>query len=676
MVRSTRAVPTLLLLLLTACQPAPASPSMPAGTEPPAATAASLSGTASPDSSSLSTEAATQTPPSATATPLPPMGDWREMPILPEVSPRVLEIYAAGQALGRDPHNFSVIGDCQSIPYVFLGPFGRGELVPEPAESYLWEALDYFAASFDRWAVTSRGGFTAASILNPLQADPQNCKPGETPLTCEYRLNNPAFVIITLETWLDQKTIERYENYLRQILDYVIERGSVPILLTKADAAEVDEGIHVINPAIARVAYEYQVPLVNFWKAAQYLDNAGLDPTRDGFHLSPEAYKVKNLLALRALYLVWSAVEGRDVSQVIPSGEPTAAPGQSTPEAGSGPQVNAPECGGGCIFFGTAISRDGTVTGNGVFAYAYETRTLTQVLGPGYDLQDVSEDGRRLLVNADNLLYIVSLADNSSSLVSSSFYPLGRQGAYWDSADSEVIFLDQAAPLQTETGQAINLFPSPSDGEIYFESGVCESKDFCQPGGIYRLGPGESLSRLDSYLRPVFSPDGARVAFLNPEAAVPLNYFHIGYLLLEESEGGAASRRVLYFPEEHGFMYYPEVRDYAFSPQGDRLMILYDVYSEYFEKSQALQTYLWDIGSGVLYDFGRLTGISAGLNPRQVWSPDGQKVLFFLTDVTGDEQFTISIFRSALGTGERLVLHHEGLLTGADYIYLTNLYWR
>ncbi len=624
----------------------------------------------------VSTETAPQSAPTATATPLPPMSDWRDLPIIPEVSPRVLEIYAAGQALGREPHNFSVIGDCQSIPFVFMGPFSLGEIQPGPSESYLWDALNYFKGSFGHWSVTSRGGFTAASLLSPLQADSQNCKPGETPLTCEYRLHNPAYVFITLETWRDQRTIDRYESYLRQILDYVIERGTVPILITKADAAEVDEGIHVINPAIARVAYDYQVPLVNFWKAAQYLDNAGIDPNRDGFHLSPEGYKVKNILALRTLYLVWNAVQGRDVSQIVPSDVPASEGGQNAPETGSNPQVNAPECGRGCIFFGTAVSRDGNVTANGVFSYNPSMRALTQILGAGYDLQDVSEDGTRLLVNSGSRLYEVRLTDGSSTLISSTFYAAGRQGAYWDSADSEVIFLDESAPIQTDNGQAIYLYPSARDGEVYFESGTCESKDFCQPGGVYRLGPGETLTRLDGYMRPVFSPDGVRVAYLNPAVAVPLNYFHIGYMLLEEVERSSTTRRVLYFPEEHGFMYYPEVRDYAFSPQNDRVMILYDVYSEYFEQSQALQAYLWDLNTGILYNYGRLKGLSAGLNPRQVWSPDGGQVLFFLTETANEQPFTISVFRSDIKTGEKLALYHEALLVSEDYLYLTNVYWR
>jgi len=83
----------------------------------------------------------------------------------------------------------------------------------------------------------------------------------------------------------------------------------------------------------------------------------------------------------------------------------------------------------------------------------------------------------------------------------------------------------------------------------------------------------------------VFSPDGTLLAYLNPEAATPENYYHIPYLVLEETEVGAASRRVLYLPDEVGFEVYPEVEAFAFSPQSDQLILLYDAYSEYYEKS-------------------------------------------------------------------------------------------
>ncbi len=613
--------------------------------------------------------------PESSPTPAPTLSDWREAPITPEeINARVLDIYAEGQRQGRDPDAFSVIGDCQSIPYVFMGPYGRGELEPDAAESHLWNAINYFGLSFDRWAVTARGGFTAASILNSLQADPEECKPGETPLTCEFRVNNPAYVLITLETWLEPETIDRYEIYLRKILDTVIERGAVPILLTKADSSELRDGTHVINPVVVRLAYEYQLPLVNFWRAAQYLDNYGIDPEREGFHLSEAGYKLKNVLALRTLYQVWTFVEEGEGSTATADTTPTPTAAETSVPM---PEVTRPNCDPGeCVFFGTAQSRDGEITAAGVYSYHVDNQTLTQVLGTGYDLQDVSDDGARLLVNYENYLYEVSLADGAADLITDSFSFYGRQGAYWNADESEIIVLDQNAPILTDSGQAFNLIPYTGGETLFFESGACEAKDFCQSEGIYRLAPDGEPQAWAGVQQPVFSPDGERVAFLNPAAATAENYYHIYYLLLMQTEAGISSQRTLYFPEEAGFEVYPEVNSYIFSPDGDRLFILYDVYSEYYERSLRLQTYLWDLNTGIRYDFGALEGVSASLEPRFAWSPEGNQILLFLTDLSEAGEYTLSAYLTDLVTGEKLNLVDEALLTGTDYTFLTNLYWR
>lgn len=619
------------------------------------------------------TEQLTQTIPQAQATPAPTLSDWRDAPISPEtISERVLQIYREGQQQGRDPHSFSVIGDCQAIPFVFLGPYGRGELEPESAESQLWNAINTFNPSFKRWSVTARGGFTAASILNPLQADPEQCKPGETPLSCEYRLNNPAFVLITLETWLDPDTVDRYEIYLRQIVEKVLEQGSVPILLTKADSSELRGKEHVINPVIVRVAYENQLPLVNFWRAAQYLDNYGIDPEREGFHLSDAGYKLKNTLALRALYQVWTAVEGLDQEAAI---VPTAT---GTPEPTFDLDVAALnlDCSTGCIFFGTAQSLDGNITGAGVYAYHPENRELTQILPDGFDLQDVSEDGQRLLVNNTHRLYEVDLGAETSSLLTESFNFYGKQGACWDNQDNEIIFLDETAPLQTETGTAYNLIPAADDEKLIFESGSCQSKDYCQSEGVFTMTPDGEISQLETIANPVYSPDGSRVAFLNPEAATAETFFHTRYLVLQDTAVGIASRRILYFPDVSGFMVYADVETYAFSPDSSKVFILYDVYSEYYEYSLRLQTYLWDLNTGVRLDMGLLPGASASLNPRIAWAPDGNSVLLFLTYLTEENHYSISVYQTDLLTGEHMLLFDEAILDGTDYLYLTNLYWR
>lgn len=678
---------TLLVIafLLTGCQTDPAQ-TMPTQSSTPRATflpTATKTDTPaqsqpepgeSPEPVEMTQTLTTQPQPASSPTPAPTLADWRDAPITPTAfSDRVVQIYEEGQRQGRDPHAFSVVGDCQSIPFVFMGPYGRGALEPDPAESQLWKAINTFEPSFKRWSVSARGGFTAASLLNPLQADPELCKPGETPLSCEFRLNNPAYVLITLETWLDPETVDRYEVYLRAIVDFIIERGAVPILLTKADSSEISGNRHIINPVITNVAYEYQLPLVNFWRSAQFLPNYGIDPNREGFHLSQAGYNLKNTLALRALYQAWTTLEGIETEQAAAEPTPTQA-AQPTPTPDLA--INIPECDSGCIFFGVAKSQDGAISGGGVYAYAPDSKSLTRVLGDGFDLQDVTDDGVRLLANRENQLYEINLTEGSAKPLSETFNNLGQQSAYWNSDESEVIYLDQQNPLKTEEGQAYRFFPSALDDRVHFESGGCDSKDYCQSNGVYQRTADGEIIRLEKFAKPVFSPDGSRVAYLNPEAATSDNFYHIRYLIVEDTQTGAASRRVLYFPDVTGFMVYADVIAYRFSPDNNRLFVLYNIYSEYYEQSLRLQTYMWDLQTGILHDLGSLEGASGSLSPRMVWSPDGARVLLFLTTLTEEGEYQISIYQTDLTTGERLALYHEDFMVDSEYLYLTNLYWR
>ena len=67
---------------------------------------------------------------------------------------------------------------------------------------------------------------------------------------------------------------------------------------------------------------------------------------------------------------------------------------------------------------------------------------------------------------------------------------------------------------------------------------------------------------------------------------------------------------------------------------------------------------------------------SASLNPRIAWSPDGNSVLLFLTDLTEENHYSISVYQTDLLSGEHMLLFDEAFLKGTDYLYLTNLYWR
>jgi len=607
--------------------------------------------------------------------------DWMSLPIMPEMSDTIVEIYKKGIEQGRNPENFSTIGDCQAIPFVFMGPIGRRELLPPSQEQYLWDAIYHFDSSFEHESITARGGFTAASILNPMQADPSQCKPGETPLTCEYRLHNPAFVFITLETWLNPDTVDRYESYLRDIVEYVIQHGSVPILLTKADTSESKDGVQIINPAIAKIAYEYDIPLVNFKRAVQYLPNYGIDPGREGFHLSQDGYDRKNILALQALYLAWQKIETDLALSASPSITPTAAATPTPSVVDSAPSVEIlanPDCPEGCVYFGLAQSQDGDVKLQGVFAYETHSKELIQILLEGFDLQDIHPNGKDLLVNSENFLYSIDLEDSSSELLSSTFYWQGEQGAYWteNSSEEDFVYIDTEKPYQGDTGEAIRLFPAGQNQSVFFESGACSSFNLCTSEGIYQQSPDQDALLLEDTLRPVFSPDGNWYAFLNPNAATAENRGNIDYFLMQDPNRGIASRRVFYLPAKSGFMVFPDVRAYAFSPQSDKLFIYYDIYSAYYEKSLRFETFLLDLNTGIMEDYGEMSGNSGSFRPKIIWSPDGEKILFFLTDKVSETQYALSVYETMLGSDERLALQAENIYSGDNYFYLTNIGWQ
>jgi hypothetical protein len=253
---------------------------------------------------------ATETP-ALTATPDTRMApeQWKKWSVIPQVSGTVLNIYKHGQELGRNPSAFSKIGDCQNIKEAFMGFFDRQQVYLAEGQQGLQETIDYFAGYFNRDGFAVQGGLNAPSSLNPLMSDTTACQPAENPLQCEMRNNNPAFAFVSFELWYKGRSAENYESYLRQVLDFLISEGVVPILITKADNTEGDDSI---NYTIAKLAYEYDLPMINWWYTAHSMPNNGMDSARnDNFHISPEAWTERSYDALETLDRIWKTV--RDI---------------------------------------------------------------------------------------------------------------------------------------------------------------------------------------------------------------------------------------------------------------------------------------------------------------------------------------------------------------------------
>jgi hypothetical protein len=258
-----------------------------------------------------------------TATPKPPLAKdaWMKMPVVPTaVSEALKAVYQRGLAQGNDPTHFSIIGDCQNVSSYFLSAFDKpGEYSLGVDYAYLQPTIDYYHGSFSRVSLAVKGGFNAAAVISPLRADPKSCNPNESPLDCELRTWKPSIVIVSMETWWSHKPAQEYDKYMRKVLDRIIAFGAVPIIATKADNLEGD---HSINAAVAQLAYDYDIPLWNFWAAVQPLPDRGLSPDR--FHLTfarnffddparlKSAWPWRNLTALQALDAVHKGLTGQE----------------------------------------------------------------------------------------------------------------------------------------------------------------------------------------------------------------------------------------------------------------------------------------------------------------------------------------------------------------------------
>ena len=209
---------------------------------------------------------------------------WKQLPIIPVVSEAMKEVYQRGIALGRNPNTFSKIGDCQTNTGFYLVDFDYPNQYSLGEYADLQTTLDFYAGSFSRTSLAMRDGYNVAAILTPLRADPEKCESGESPIACEFRLHNPSIALISLETNFNGRPADDYGKYMRQIIEYSLEQGVVPILATKGDNLEGD---HSINAEIAEIAIQYDIPLWNFWAALQPLPNQGHSTEwNDGFHLS------------------------------------------------------------------------------------------------------------------------------------------------------------------------------------------------------------------------------------------------------------------------------------------------------------------------------------------------------------------------------------------------------
>jgi len=288
----------LIILLITACQTSSAD-----GTTPVESTQAEAvaSQTATPEPTPSATVAPPSPTPNYSPTPDTRLTShyWREWPVVPPLSIYAQTILANALQGGKlDPHTFSKVGDCQMTSDTFLGGYALGKYpIPDGHEA----TVEWFSISMTSESVTAEKGLGISSVLNPMfgfGAGYKQCKRNESPIDCELRTRKPAVVLIGMGTnWIPNAEL-KFDQYLREVVDTIINAGALPILATKADNVEED---WMLNETIVQVAYEYDLPLVNVWRSVQDLPGRGIERK---IYLTPDGWLRRNEAWLKTLSLV------------------------------------------------------------------------------------------------------------------------------------------------------------------------------------------------------------------------------------------------------------------------------------------------------------------------------------------------------------------------------------
>lgn len=299
---------------LVALAAAEAATATPVPTEPPTA----LPPTAPPPTDPPPTEAP---PPGIEPPQRTPVNGipYEAIVVLPEsVIARAREIYAAGQAIGRNPRAYAKVGDSTTENPHFLarydtGPYNLG------AFAHLQPVIDHFLGSHGRDSVAVRIAMHSWTANDPAWADKAVCLPNESPVQCEIRLHNPSILLIRLGT-NDVGVPGMFDGNIRQIVETAIANGVIPVIGTKADR---HEGSDENNGILRQIAADYQIPLWDFDRLADTLPSRGLD--QDAAHMmtfyshdfnDPTAFTrghaMHNLSALMTLDAIWRDVMAGD----------------------------------------------------------------------------------------------------------------------------------------------------------------------------------------------------------------------------------------------------------------------------------------------------------------------------------------------------------------------------
>lgn len=259
-------------------------------------------------------------------------------PITSNIGVNLQQIAATKPSNGKAV--FAKFGDSITIANSYLHCFA-GNNVQWATHSNLEGAWQFFkqetisgTTSFDRQSLASLGGKTAKWAVTG------NPSPAETELAAIA----PGYAVVMFGTndigyFPDDRghTFDWYAGYLFDLVDQIINFGTVPIMMTIPPLDRNDDRPHLVpavNALVRAYAQHRKLPLINYYEAMLPLPAMGL--SSDGVHPNTHysqgskpcyfnaeglehGYNMRNLVTMEGLSRAKSAIEGEVLDTPAPA---------------------------------------------------------------------------------------------------------------------------------------------------------------------------------------------------------------------------------------------------------------------------------------------------------------------------------------------------------------------
>ena len=226
-----------------------------------------------------------------------------------DVLENVERILITGQERGNDTASLIRVGDSNVADEAILCNFQWGNY-DLGTETYLLPTIEQFTNALCQPTISAGRGFNTASVLDSFWADSDVCESNETPLSCDIRVNRPAYALVYIgvldlanTTMDDETTLVQFTTNLNVIIQQLIDAGVVPIMSTFPTSYSFynNDLAEIMNDVVRDIAQSQQLPLIDLRDLVENYPNSGVNV--DGFHMSSPPEGQTNFTGNQQIYV-------------------------------------------------------------------------------------------------------------------------------------------------------------------------------------------------------------------------------------------------------------------------------------------------------------------------------------------------------------------------------------